>query len=95
MNSQTDNNAILEKPVETMMILVHLYQNEKTTITQLLKDERLNQQTSYSALVKLQKEGLVIQKEKQGFPLYKYYLLTEKGKIVAEKLEATANMPSY
>ena len=77
----------LEKPVGTMRILVHLRQNEKTTITQLLKAESLNQRTTYSALEKMQEQGLIFQEESLGFPVCKYYFLTDKGKEVARQLE--------
>ena len=90
MNQIADNIGVLEKPVGTMKILVHLHQNEKTTITTLLKNEQLNQRTTYSALEKLQKEGLIFQEKTMGFPLCKYYFLTKKGKKVAERLELVA-----
>jgi len=90
MNRIIDNITCLEKPVGTMKILVHLHQNEKTTITTLLKNEQLNQRTTYSALEKLQNEGLVFQEKSMGFPVCKYYFLTDKGKKVAERLELVA-----
>ena len=90
MNRIIDHIGVLEKPVGTMKILVHLHQNEKATITRLLKSEQLNQRTTYSALEKLQDEGLIFQKESMGFPLCKYYFLTDKGKQIAEQLEIVA-----
>ena len=82
----------LEKPVGTMRILVHLRQNEKATITNLLKTENLNQRTTYSALDKLQEQGLIFQEESLGFPVCKYYFLTDKGKEVARQLEIVVGM---
>ena len=90
MKQIIDNIGILEKPVGTMKILVHLHQNEKTTITRLLRHEQLNQRTTYSALEKLQVEGLIFQEESMGFPVCKYYFLTDKGKEVAKQLEMVA-----
>ena len=90
MKQITDNIGLLEKPVGTMKILVHIHRNEKTTITGLLKNEQLNQRTTYSALEKLQERGLIFQEESLGFPLCKYYFLTDKGKEVAKKLELVA-----
>ena len=90
MNRITDYMEVLEKPVGTMKILVHLHLNEKATITGLLKSESLNQRTTYSALEKLQKEGLIFQKDSTGFPLSKHYFLTSKGKIVAKQLKKVA-----
>ena len=92
MKAMTEGIGILEKPVGTMKILVHLHQNDKSTITGLLKSENLNQRTTYSALDKLQEEGLIFQEESMGFPLSKYYFLTAKGKLVAEKLEKVASV---
>ena len=90
MKHITDTIEILEKPVGTMKILIYLHQNEKTTITGLLKNQHLNQRTTYSALEKLQEKDLVQQKEDTGFPKSKYYFLTNKGKTVAERLELVA-----
>ncbi len=87
MNQITDHIGVLEKPTGTMKILVYLHQNEMATITKLLKSEQLNQRTTYSALGKLQEEGLIFQEEILGFPVCKYYFLTDKGKQVAEHLE--------
>ena len=92
MNQKANYISVLEKPVGSMKILVHLHQNEKTTITNLLKNEQLNQRTTYSALEKLQDEGLIFQEETIGFPICKYYFLTEKGKLVAEQLEMVAGV---
>ncbi|MDO9537419.1 MAG: MarR family winged helix-turn-helix transcriptional regulator [Thermoplasmata archaeon] len=84
------NNGLsaLEKPVGSMKILMHLHRHEKATITHLLKSEQLCQKTTYCALSKLQKAGLVFQEESLGFPLSKYYFLTDKGKVVSEQLGA-------
>ena len=90
MDQITDIIGVLEKPVGTMKILVHIHQNEKTTITGLLRNEQLNQRTTYSALEKLQESGLIFQEEILGFPLCKYYFLTDKGKEVAKQLEMVA-----
>ena len=53
MNSQIEGIGTLEKPIGTLKILVHLHNNEKATITNLIKDVRLNQRTTYSALEQL------------------------------------------
>ena len=91
MTSATAQLGKLEKPVGTMKILVHLRNNEKTTITKLLKAENLNQRTTYSALDKLQSQGLIFQEESLGFPVCKYYFLTDKGHEVAQHLEVVAS----
>ena len=90
--NKTHGLSAIEKPVGSMKILLYLYQHEKTTITNLLKREQLNQRTTYSALGKLQKEGLVFQEESMGFPLCKYYFLTDKGKVVAQQLDRVASI---
>ena len=77
----------IEKPVGTLEILVHLNRNEKSTITELVRDAGLNQRTTYSAISNLQKQKLITQKLGNGFPLCKYYKLTGKGKKIAERLE--------
>jgi len=90
MKTPTAQLGKLEKPVGTMRILVHLHENEKTTITHLLKPEKLTQRTTYSALGQLQEQGLIFQEESLGFPVCKYYFLTDRGKEVAEQMEAVA-----
>ena len=75
-----------------MKILLYLHRHEKATITNLLKRQKLNQRTTYSALGKLQEEGLVFQETGMGFPIYKYYFLTDKGKVVAEQLDMVATV---
>ena len=93
-NEANELNGIgaLEKPVGSLQILVHLHKNEKATITNLIKDAELNQRTTYSALDSLQAQGLVCQEKTNGFPISKYYKLTEKGNKVAEQLGVVALM---
>jgi len=83
MQPKVNGIGHLEKPVGTLQILVHLYNNKKATITSLIRNEQLNQRTTYSALSKLQKSGLIFQEESMGFPVCKYYFLTEKGPITS------------
>ena len=90
MNSQSEGIGTLEKPIGTLKILVHLHNNEKATITNLIKDVRLNQRTTYLALENLQDHELIYQEEAKGFPVCKYYKLTGKGCEVAEHLGAIA-----
>lgn len=90
--SKIESLSALEKPVGSMKILLYLHRHEKATITKLLKRQNLNQRTTYSALSKLQKEGLIFQEESMGFPLCKYYFLTDKGKVVAEQLDQVASI---
>ncbi|MCK5024389.1 MAG: winged helix-turn-helix transcriptional regulator [Thermoplasmata archaeon] len=78
----------LQKPVCSLEILVHLHRNEKATITQLIKQGELNQRTTYSALGKLLDQELICHEESNGFPVCKYYELTDKGKPVAKHLNA-------
>lgn len=86
MNSQIEGIGNLEKPVGTLKILVHLHKNEKATITNLIMDVKLNQKTTYSALENLREKDLIYQEESKGFPLCKYYKLTDKGSQVAKHL---------
>ena len=88
--NKTDGLSAIEKPVGSMKILLHLHQHEKATVTNLLQRENLNQRTTYSALEHLQKEGLICLRKGIGFPLSKYYFLTDKGKIVAKQLDRVA-----
>ncbi len=90
MKSEIEGISKLEKPVGTLKILVHLHNNEKATVTNLIKDAELNQRTTYSALSKLQDEGLVYKEETNDFPVHKYYMLTDKGKRVAKHLGIVA-----
>ena len=76
----------LEKPVGSLKILVYLFRNEKSTITTLLRDNNLNQRTTYAAIEKLADHELVDIEVSQGFPLRKYYKLTDRGKTVATHL---------
>jgi len=92
MKSATAQLGKLEKPVGTMKILVHLHRNKKATITNLLKTENLNQRTTYSALGRLQEQGLIFQEEELGFPVCKYYFLTDRGKELAQQLEIVADV---
>lgn len=73
----------LEKRVGTLQILVHLKKNDKATITNLIRDANLNQRTTYSALANLLEHGLIFREETKGFPICKYYRLTEKGEEIA------------
>lgn len=82
----------IERPVGSMKILLHLHRHKKTTITDLLRSEHLNQKSAYSALGKLQDEGLIFQEECMDFPLRKYYLLTDKGRTVARRLNGIATV---
>lgn len=77
----------IEKPVGSLEILVHLHRNEKATISNFIKKAGLNQRTTYSAISNLQNQKLVRQEVSDGFPVYKYYKLTRKGKKIAEHLE--------
>ncbi len=86
MQQKVNGIGNLERPVGTLQILVHLYNNRKATVTSLIRNEQLNQRTTYSALSKLQKTGLIFQEESMGFPVCKYYFLTEKGRRVARGL---------
>jgi DNA-binding MarR family transcriptional regulator len=89
--AKIDQLSVIEKPVGSMKILMYLHQHDKATITNLLRRQNLNQRTTYSALGKLQKEGLIIQKNSMGFPVCKYYFLTDKGRAVAEQLFVVAS----
>ena len=77
----------LQKPVGSLEILVHLHRNDKATITQLINKAGLNQRTTYSALGKLLEQELICHEESNGFPVCKYYELTDKGKPVAKHLD--------
>jgi len=93
--SKLERLSRIEKPVGSMKILLYLHQHEKATITNLLKRENLNQRTTYSALGNLQREGLIFQKKTVGFPLCKYYFLTNKGKTLAEQLDQVATILAH
>ena len=81
------NIKYLQKPVGSLEILVHLHRKKKATVTQLINNAELNQRTTYSALGNLLEQGLIHQeKSNGGFPLHKYYGLTDKGKPVARGL---------
>ena len=90
MNNNIEGIGSLEKPVGTLKILVHLKKHEKATITGLIKDANLSQKTAYSALNRLQNNGLIYQTETNSFPLCKYYLLTDKGCEIAKHLQMVA-----
>lgn len=77
---------LLEKPVGTLEILLHLLINKRATVTDFIKGAELNQRTTYSALSKLQENGLVVIEKSKGFPVCKFYKLTEKGKNITEHL---------
>lgn len=79
--------STIEKPVGSMEILVHLHKNEKATITEIVKNEGLNQRTTYSAIENLQNQKLINREITDEFPICKYYKLTGKGKEVAKRLE--------
>ena len=76
----------LQKPVGSLEILVHLHRNKKATITQLITQAGMNQRTTYSALDKLLEQQLISIEMSAGFPVHKYYGLTEKGKPIARHL---------
>jgi len=78
----------IQKPVGSLEILVHLHRNKKATITELITQGGMNQRTTYSALGKLQEHQLISVEMSGGFPVCKYYELTDKGKPVAKHLSA-------
>ena len=80
------NIGNIQKPVGSLEILVHLHRNEKATISDLIAKAGLNQRTAYSALGKLRKQNLICYEVSDGFPVYKYYELTKKGKAIADHL---------
>ena len=86
------NIRAIGRPAGSLEVLVHLYRNEKATITNLITDAGLNQRTTYSAIEKLQSHKLVKQEISKGFPIYKYYKLTNIGKGVAEHLDLVDNL---
>ena len=90
--AKNDILSIIEKPVGSMKIILYLHHNQKVTITSILKNKKLNQRTTYSALKKLRKEGLISCKQGRGFPVCKYYLLTDKGKNLALLLNRVATL---
>ena len=92
MASDINGIKTLEKRVGTLQILVHLHNNKKATVTNLIRDAKLNQRTTYSALANLQEHGLICREETNGFPVCKYYMLTEKGEVVAEHLGDVARV---
>jgi DNA-binding HxlR family transcriptional regulator len=82
----------IEKPVGSLKILIYLFHNEKSTITTMLKDVDLNQRTAYAALRKLSDGDLVETEVCPGFPVRKYYKLTQKGKGIANHLAKVDSM---
>ena len=80
------NIKYLQKPVGSLEILVHLHRNKKATITQLITQAGMNQRTTYSALDKLLGQELICHELSSGFPICKYYELTDKGKPIAKHL---------
>ena len=76
----------LQKPVGYLEILVHLHRNKKATITEFITQAGLNQRTTYSALGRLLEQELICNEVSGGFPICKYYELTDKGKPVAKHL---------
>ena len=82
----------IEKPVGSLKILVHLFRNEQSTITTMLKEADLNQRTAYAALRKLSDEELIEAEISAGFPVRKYYRLTPKGKGIANHLAKVDSM---
>ncbi|MCK4266156.1 MAG: helix-turn-helix transcriptional regulator [Thermoplasmata archaeon] len=81
------NVGSIQKPVGSLEILVHLYRNDKATITNLINDARLCQRTTYSALTNLLDQRLISKETTNGFPICKYYKLTQKGHTVAMHLD--------
>jgi predicted transcriptional regulator len=81
------NVASIQKPVGSLEILVHLYRRDRATITNLIKEAKLNQRTTYSALSSLMSQELICQETSNGFPICKYYRLTEKGEDIAIHLD--------
>jgi len=81
------NIGNIQKPVGSLEILVHLNRNKKATITDLITKAGQNQRTAYSALSRLLEQDLIARNEGNGFPVYKYYELTKKGKTVANHLD--------
>ncbi len=81
------NVGTIGKPVGSLDILVHLLRNEKATVTNLITDAGLNQRTTYSAISSLLEQNLICQEVDNGFPVCKYYKLTNRGKAIAVHLD--------
>ncbi len=82
------NINTIGKPVGSLEILVHLHRNDKTTVTNLIKEEGLNQRTTYSAISSLLEQELICLEVDKGFPVCKYYMLTKRGKAIAGHLDS-------
>lgn len=90
MNIPIDNLDSIQKPAGTMKILAYLHDKKKATITRMIADAGLSQNSAYAALENLKEKELVCVEKSEGFPVCKYYSLTERGETVAKQLGIVA-----
>jgi tetratricopeptide (TPR) repeat protein len=77
---------ILEQTKGTLQIILYLYENEKTEISYIARDNNIPRQTCYTALEGLEEMGIIVTMRERGWPPRVYCQLTERGNEIATKL---------
>jgi len=70
----------------TLRVLLFLYKEGGAKITSIIKGVPVGQRAAYTALSTLMGLKLVEEQISKDFPFTRNFILTEKGKKVAEKL---------
>ena len=76
---------------KTIKIIMYLYEREGAYISHIASDLKMSNTTVYNALLTLLQIGLILETRKRGG---RFIVLTEKGRLVAEKLYEIENILS-
>jgi len=78
--------SVLEQKGVVEILLFLLEEERAADISDMRKKLSIGHSALYSALEKLKKAGLIEEKKRREFPFNRFFLLTSKGKKVAEYL---------
>ena len=81
-----ENLAQLEKSKGTLRILTHLNEKGNTKISKMSGETSLTNYMIYNTLGRLIELNLIKEELSGGFPSKKCYILTGKGKEIAEQI---------
>jgi predicted ArsR family transcriptional regulator len=88
LERKNDTSGLNRLPVGSLAILIKIYKEGFTTISDLREEDGMCGNTAYSALDSLTKSGLILQEIESEFPrTVKKYKLTEDGAYLGKILD--------